>query len=674
MAKQRRPVTPHRSAARNAPPQIPRLTQWIAIPAIVAATSAAYYTSFRGAFLLDDYAHLADDRFADPWPPWPLLTGPRPVVDLSLALNYAISGIEPWSFHAFNLAVHIAAALTLFGLVRRSLVRTVKDRPDAVATGVAACAAILWAVHPLNTQAVTYIIQRGESMMGLLYLLTLYCLVRGADSSRSLAWYVCAVVACALGMATKAVMVTAPVVALLFDRAVLAPNWREVLQRRWPVHLALAATWGVLWWLGVFSGVLETSPEAGSTVGFGVGAVTPAQYALTQPAVILHYLRLSFWPHPFCLDYSDWPIAVSAADAAVPVLAVLLLLIAAFALWLRSPMLGFPALAFFILLAPTSSFIPIQDMAFEHRMYLPLAAIVSLVVVGLWKWVSLRASWRRPAIAVAMAVIVALSAATWTRNKLYADAVEMWRDVVKKRPNNARAHNNLAIALRDQADPTEALEHLGRALSLAPHSAKLHVNVAEQLSRKGLYEEVAEHYRRAAELQPGLAIAHYNLANCLYKNLGRPDEAIAAYRETQKRDPAFLEAYIMLGNLFADQGRDEEAVEEFRTAIAAAGAAAKPADPFTLAKAHYNLGNSLARNGRNDLALLEYEQALRLNPQHYEAQYGIGYAHTRMEHPIEAVAAYRAALAIKPDYGPAREALEHYVGKEDVPQSAPAQR
>ncbi|HKQ47777.1 MAG TPA: tetratricopeptide repeat protein [Phycisphaerae bacterium] len=670
MAKKCRNAAPQQPTAKRGSEPNLRAYHWLAVFVIAAATSAAYYTSFHGAFLLDDYAHLADDRFADPWPPWPLLTGPRPVVDLSLAINYAIGGIEPWSFHAFNLAVHLAAALTLFGLVRRSLARTLREPAEPLATGAAACAAILWAVHPLNTQAVTYVIQRGESMMGLFYLLMLYGLVRGADSRRAIPWYVCAVASCALGMATKAVMVTAPVVALLYDRAVLSPSWRHVLLRRWPVHLALAATWSVLWWLGIFSGVLETSPDAGSTVGFGVGAVTPAQYALTQPGVILHYLRLTFWPHPLCLDYFDWPVVKSLAEAFPALMTVALLLIATMFLWVRRPGVGFLAAAFFIILAPTSSFVPVQDMAFEHRMYLPLAALISLIMVGLGTAASARPSWRKPAVAVVLVVAVALSAATWTRNKLYADPVEMWRGVVARRPNNARAHNNLAIALRDRADPAEALEHLSRALRISPNTAKIHVNVADQLAKKGQFEEVAAHYRRAVELQPGLVDAHYNLANCL-KRLGRPAEAIAEYRETQKLNPSYLEAYIMLGNLFAEQDRQTEAIEEFQTAIAAAG---PKSNPLTLAKAHYNLGNSLAKEGRNDLALIEYEQAVRLNPQHYEAQYGIGYAHTRMEHPIEAVAAYRAALAINPDYGPARVALEHYVGKEDAVQPASAPR
>jgi protein O-mannosyl-transferase len=666
MANKKRNSPPSRPAVANQPVGNPRRAQWLAILGIVVATTAAYAISFRGAFFLDDYTLILDDRFEKPWPPWRLLSGPRPVVDLTLAANFAISGFEPWSYHAFNLTVHVLAALTLFGLVRRSIDRNRKDPRDATGTLVAAMATGLWALHPLNTQAVTYVIQRSESMMGLFYLLTLYALARFADSRRNIAWAVCAVAACALGMATKAVMVTAPVVALLFDRAVLSLDWREVWRLRWPVHLALAATWGVLGLLGVFSGVLETAPEARSTVGFGVATVTSFQYFLTQTGVILHYLRLAFWPRPLCLDYFDWPKLMSVGEAAPTLLAIVVLLIAALVACIFRPRLGFLAAAFFIILAPTSSVIPLQDMAFEHRMYLSLAALAVVITAPL-----LWPKWRKGYAAILLIAVATLGYATHQRNLQYADPIGMLRDVVTIRPNNARAHNNLAIALLDAADPDEAMEHFGRAIKIAPKNPKFHVNLADQLAKKGHFEDVAAHYRKAIELQPGLVNAHYNLANCLSKHLGRPDEAIVEYRETQKLDPSFLEAYIMLGNLFAVQGRDAEAIEEFRMAIAAAG---PNTNPHTLAKAHFNLGNSIARNGRNDLALLEYQRALELNPQHYEAQYGIGYAHDRMEHPIEAVAAYRAALAMNPDYAPARQALEHHVGKEDSPPSAPAQR
>src|SRR5262245_43870590 len=209
---------------------------WIA--ALIVAVVATYANSFWGIFLLDDTRAIVENsRIQELWPLGPILSGPRPVVDLSLAVNYAISGVRPWSYHAVNLLIHLFATLTLFGLVRRTVLRINSERLKVGATPIAFATAILWAIHPLQTQAVTYVIQRSESMMAMFYLLTLYCFARGAIENRR-EWYAAAVVACALGMGSKAVMITAPVVVLLYDRAFVASRWREIWEHRWGVHLA----------------------------------------------------------------------------------------------------------------------------------------------------------------------------------------------------------------------------------------------------------------------------------------------------------------------------------------------------------------------------------------------------------------------------------------------------
>ena len=181
-----------------------------------------------------------------------------------------------------------------------------------------------------------------------------------------------AVVACALGMGTKEVMATAPIVVLLYDRCFLAGSFREAFRRRWPMYVGLAATWAILGAL-----VIAYPWGAATGAGFGLAEAGPWEYARTQPGVILNYLRLSFWPSSLCFDYS-WPIATSAGQI-IPAAAVIAALLAA-TLWAlrRAPALGFLGAWFFLILAPTSSFVPIiTEVAAERRMYLPLAAVVS---------------------------------------------------------------------------------------------------------------------------------------------------------------------------------------------------------------------------------------------------------------------------------------------------------
>src|SRR5262245_33459333 len=293
-------------------------------------------------------------------PPDTTVSG-RPIVSISLALNYAFTP-ELWGFHAVNLAIHVLAALTLFGIVHRTGVRLESDT-------FAFWIALLWAVHPLQTSAVTYIVQRAEALTGLVYLLTLYGAIRAIDGPRK-AWTAAAIATCALGMATKESMVTAPLAVIAWDW-VFAPRQ---MRRRVPLYLGLAATWTI-------AAVIVAGGYRSQSVGFGLRGWTPWPYLVTQAGVIARYLRLAIVPWPLVLDYG-WPRATSVADVAVPAgMIVGLLALTAWAFVRRMP-IGFAGVWFFLTLAPTSSVIPIvTEVAAEHRMYLPLAAVLA---VGVW--------------------------------------------------------------------------------------------------------------------------------------------------------------------------------------------------------------------------------------------------------------------------------------------------
>jgi protein O-mannosyl-transferase len=216
------------------------------VAAIVALGALAYANSFAGVFLLDDYSHIVTDPSIRTLRPLAEhLQDSRPLVHFTLAVNYAISGLDVWSYHALNLAIHVLAGLTLFGLVRRTLL--LPDLAPAFGSPAlfALAVAAIWIVHPIQTQAVTYLIQRGESMMGLFYLLTLYGALRGATSDRPLGGYAATIASCAAGMLSKETMVTAPLAVFLLDAVFLARSWKEPLHRRWALYLGLAATWSI---------------------------------------------------------------------------------------------------------------------------------------------------------------------------------------------------------------------------------------------------------------------------------------------------------------------------------------------------------------------------------------------------------------------------------------------
>jgi tetratricopeptide (TPR) repeat protein len=642
---------------------------------IVAAGLIAYSNSFGGGFVLDDMLNIVGNpRIQRLWPPWPVLTGSnRPVVELSVAINYALGGLNPWGYHAVNLVVHLLAGLVLFGIVRRTLESGMfQGRQSRTPSWLAAAVATIWVVHPLQTESVTYIIQRAESLMGLFLLLTLYCTIRGAASARPRPWYTAAVCACLLGMGSKEIMASAPILVLVYDRLFLAASFKEVARKRWPLYLGLAATWLLL---AVEVLRLTVNRQDWSLVA----DLTPWRYAITQPAVIAHYLRLALWPHPLVLDYAWRP--ADALSAALPSIALMLVLLAA-TVWSlhRKFWAGFWGAWFFLILAPTSSIFPIADLAVEHRMYLPLAAVVVVAVVGghgvlealLARW-GLPEQGRRWVEALpVVAAVASLGFLTIHRNADYRSPLVMWNDVVAKAPDNPRAQNNLGNVLSSQGRSAEALPHYAEAVRLKPDYVDAQYNLANALSRAGRRDEAVAHYTEVLRLAPAHPEAHNNLGLVL-KAQGRVADAIAHYTEALRLKPAFAEAYINLGLALASQGRLGEAIGQYAQAARLRpdlpeaqndwGVALARQRRFDEARAHFlealrirpgyadayhNLGTALMDQGRLEEALAQYDQALRLNPSLASVHYDAGVALMRLGRMAEATQHFETASRIDP--------------------------
>ena len=282
---------------------------------IIVCGIAVYFNSFSGVFVLDDHrAIVENDAIHRLWPLAPIVSGMRPVLNFTLALNYALGGLDVWHFHLVNLLIHILAGLTLFGVLRRSLLtEKLKTAYQNQASWLALAIALLWLIHPVQTQSVTYIIQRAESLMGLFSLFALYSLICSNNSTRAGAWHVLSILSFALGMGSKEIAVTAPFTLLLYDRVFLTNSWNEVLRKRWRLYLGLFIILGI----SVGSLVLKYAASDDPTAGFSVKAITPFEYARTQPGVILHYLRLAFSPYPLVFDYF-WPIANRLNEILIP--------------------------------------------------------------------------------------------------------------------------------------------------------------------------------------------------------------------------------------------------------------------------------------------------------------------------------------------------------------------
>ncbi len=443
--------------------------RWRAAPLVLALLCgiAAYCNSFRGPFIFDDIDAILNNphvnrNLRDSGQPIPTTLSGRPVLSLSFAADEAIGRMHVETYHATNLLIHLACGAFLFGIVCRNLSRRQfwGDRFETSGPWLAGAVTAIWLVHPLNTQAVTYIVQRAESLAALFYLAVIYSLVRDAETPR-LRWKLAAISACALGMASKESMATAPLVALLYDRTFLCGSFAAAIKKRASLYAGLAATWAIL-------AAIVLSGARSSSVGFGRN-ISPMDYARTQLAVIAHYCFLAVWPRKLALDYYDWPIARHWTEVGSGgwIVAMCVLFLAA-AFWLK-PWLGFLGAWFFLILAPSSSVVPIfTEIAAEQRMYLPLIAPIALGVIGGWTILARFGAVRFAGPVVAMVLVAILAARTFLRNAEYQNPQIIWADNVAQRPLNPRAHFNLGFALMGRGDPAAAAVEFHAALALAP--------------------------------------------------------------------------------------------------------------------------------------------------------------------------------------------------------------
>ncbi len=656
----------------------------------------AFANGLHTPFVFDDqHAVVENTTIRQLWPPTAALwNGPpqgavagRPIPNISLAANYAFGGLSPTGYHAANLAIHSLAALVLFGIVRRSIARLAPaERSPCV---VAFAAAALWLVHPVNTEVVSYVTQRTESLMGLFLFLTLYSAIRvmeagkaggeGSENGHRKWWLAAGFVSCAAGMLCKETMVTAPVLVLVYDRAFVAPRFRDALRDRRALYVCLATSWLVL------LAVAVANPRSGSA-GFSAG-VSVWTYLVNQLAMVSTYLRLAVWPRHLVLDYGV-PRELPLSSVAVPLAVLAAAGLAIATAWVRGWMAAaFLATWFFVMLAPTSSFVPIAtEVGAERRMYVPLAAVtVGAALLLSWivrtRIVSAPGRQRAVMLGGTAVLISTLVALTIARNREYETPIRIWQTVVERRPHG-RAHLNLGIALLESGDRTAARRHFEIALPDAPGA---HYPLASEFQADGRYEEAARHYREYLRLQRHdvttirarhqlgrvyLAQNHLEAAAAEFRQVlqiqqGHMDalaglgdtlmqmkhyaDAIPVYREYLSRRPDVASAYASLGVALASTGREAEAAIEFERALAIG-----PPDPAI----HQNAAYALAAVGRLDEAVLHLERAVRASPKDARLFSHLGATLTASGRTDRARVAFERAFALAPNDPHVREDYE----------------
>jgi tetratricopeptide (TPR) repeat protein len=612
---------------------------------ILLAGALTYWNSLDGPFVFDDRGTILDNRSIETlwdravlFAPHETPTAGRPVVNISFAINYALGQRDVRGYHLGNLAIHLACALLVFGCIKR----TVESVDFAFAS------ALIWTVHPLNTEVVNYLTQRTESLMALFYLLTMYASIRAVREQRRARWQALAVLACALGMACKESMVTAPLMVLIYDRVFIFDSWANALRARGRFYAALAATWAVL------AAVMATAPR-GLSAGFSAHDAAPWTYLLNQTVMMTHYLWLAIWPRALTLYYG-WPMPLTLADVwPLGLMVDALLLMTAVALF-RQPRLGFLGVWFFLTLAPSSSIVPIAtEVGAERRMYLPLIAVVILAVVAavyLWKrlcrtWPALSPRTAAAAVCSIFAVTAPLAAQTIARNRDYASSLRLAETTLEHWPTPA-AHSMLGTELAAAGRFAEAESHLRQA---APDFPPARYYLATVLARGGKTDEAIAAFREFIRLQPPeldqVYLARGQLGDLLMKSQRVP-EATEQFRQMLTARPGDTESKALLANALVRQQSYTEAIELYRSVLTA-----RPDDVRVLG----GLGIALASSGRMDEAVPVFRRAAEIEPRNGHAHQNLARALLASGNLSEAATHAQQALLLTPGDPGARALL-----------------
>ena len=635
----------------------------VALLLVAACTTLAYSNTFSAPFHFDDTPNIVENEWVRDlhgyWPP----SGVRPLGYLTFALNYRVGGLDVFGYHLVNILIHVCNGLLVYWLAAVVL-RTPRIRRAEVGPLVRGylplVAALLFTVHPIETQAVTYIVQRFTSLATLFYLLSLVLHLEARlrldderpSETRAAVLYGLSAIAGAAAMETKEISFTLPFVAAGLELLFFGASRRLL-------YVAPLMAISLLVPMNVASSGLSRALSDRIELPAETREIPRFVYLLTQSRVLVTYLRLLLLPVGQNLDH-DFSLSHSPGEPGVVLaLGVLLALSAGAVLSLvraqeRNRAVGILFSMgvgwFFVTSSIESSVIPISDVMFEHRAYLPSVGLViafGAVLLSVLERARLRLA---PATQVTLALLLTvgpLEFATFSRNAVWTDELTLWTDVVTKSPRKARPHNNLGTVFEARGRREEAVREFREAIRVDPGYAIAHCNLGVILADTGLLEKAIGELREAVRLEPSLSVAHRELG-VSYGRMGQLEDAVRELREAIRLAPSASAAHRELGVAYGMKGSFGEAARELREAIRL--------DPTT-GLSHYNLAVIYDSLGQLDDAVREYHEMLRLLPAHADSHNNLGVDYQRMGRLDDAVREYREAIRLDPLHARAQENL-----------------
>lgn len=514
-----------------------------------------YSRALHVPFLLDDYPIILDD------PPVKAgvivaatdLRNPRALPDISFRLNHLWTGDEPWSYHLINLMIHVINGVMVYHLARLTLHQSCSKSPSQ-AHWLAAVMAWLWVIHPLVSQPVIYIVQRSELMASLSFLLTLFALSKSFDQTHRMRWQITVVLACVGGFYCKPIVATLPIAALLWDRTFLTNSFKTTLKQRGVLHGLLFAS--LLLLAVTKTTALLTNTNGGEGVaysaGLSVGTISSVTYLFAQSQIIWHYLWLCVWPIQLVFDYA-WPPPVSKDDLILPfVLMAVLFGATLLSLGTRYAKFGILLMMVFLILATTSSIVPIFDLAVEHRMYLPSACVIAMGVMLIHRLFA-----GRRAVLIILMVLVSLfyMGRTYLRVGDYQSTITLWQTVIRAVPYHPRAYVIMGQELANAGQREQAALAYDRAITYSngqPTQVNIvaHLQLAELLLQNQQTQAAMKLLEKAMDMSVNtnegvrslMALALRQEA-ATYARQRQWDKAVHAYEQLMAEQPQDTASY-----------------------------------------------------------------------------------------------------------------------------------
>jgi len=577
----------------------------------------------------------------------------RPIANVSFALNYYVHKYNVVGYHVTNIIIHILTGIFLYLLLKTTLCISTKKWDQSLNPPIPQSlnppiisffSALLWLVHPIHTQSVTYVVQRMNSMAAMFYVLSFLLYVRGrlvTENQKSWPWLAGCALAGMLALGSKEIAATLPFFILLYEWYFFQNLSTAWLKRHLPYII------GALILLGVLTFVyFGTNPLQGLLSGYRHRGFTLTERALTQFRVVVYYIVLLVYPHPSRLNLDhDFPLSHSLIDPITTLLSMGAIIGAVgLAIYIakKEPLLSFCMLWFLGNLAIESSVIGLE-IIFEHRTYLPSMFLLTGIVVLACRLV--KRKW--PIVAILSPCVILLCLGTYERNNIWSDPLNFSEDSAQKAPDKARPQNTAGAVLLGEGKYSEAIAHFRKALQIDPHFAPAYNNLGLALAQEGKVDEAIFHYTRALQLRPGDATAHYGLG-IVFSQKGELNKALEHFSEAVRIDPDHGKAHNRLGHALAERGELAKAIAHFSEAVRI-----QPDSE----NAHYNLAVALAGRGKADEAISHYRKALKLDPEYAEAHNNLGISLAGQGKLEEAIAHFSEAVRIRPDFSEAKNNL-----------------